>query len=353
MGKLHKCFYSGHNLNIERDPPINSQKQEIVFVNDQELTENSVVKYSQRHISTLILGRHQIVLQSLDLIRGVEDCWFLSDEHESSEKLPKLLYNSNFHPYHVVSNGRKHQSLSKGTRMFGTKYYPVALEVSGPFGMFADPMSGSESCSYPLPPISACMGMIASIVYRNTVDVSLVAVATCRFPRWTACTYNSFSPLRVEKTIKEGTGCQVRESILEDPCFQILALFSNKNGTTSPVNFAHAQQEQFFRRVSRGQCFKPVSLGRKECLSLDWGFLKTPVEQSYSTVLPCMVQETLHNSKIRIVSQNNVLIKNGVLKYETHPDIGVCIGDNGCLRFEDHSLQSQIDKFAPKSEVVQ
>lgn len=222
------------------------------------------------------------------------------------------------------------------------KYYPVALEVAGPFGMFADPLSGSEATSYPLPPISACMGILSSIIYRNTVDVELVATATCAFPKWTLGSYNSFSPLRVSTQIEADVACQIRESLLEDPHFQILALFSNKDGVTGPVNFAHAMQEQFFRRVKRGQCFKPVCLGRKECLATAWGLPKSFVEASYSTSLPCMIQETLKDSHIRRVAQNNVIIRGGVLRYATHPEIEVCIQD-GRLQFADRAYQSQID----------
>lgn len=224
--------------------------------------------------------------------------------------------------------------------MFNRKIYPIALEISGDFGMFADPLSGSEAVSYPLPPISACMGIISSILYVKNAELFIVATATCNFPRWTPTAYNSFSPKRVIKS--EDLALQVRESMLEDPCFQILAFFCSKNNITQPVCSGHSAQEQFFRRVRRNQCFRYPCLGRKELFAKYWGPPKTPIQQDYSTVIPCMVQETLKESRINRVVQNNVQVKNGVLKYESNFDVEVVL-DNGILKFADPRYQSQID----------
>jgi CRISPR-associated Cas5-like protein len=227
------------------------------------------------------------------------------------------------------------------------KRYPIALEVSGPLGMFADSLSGSEAVSYPLPPISACRGMIDSIIYCPNAELTIVGVATCRLPRWVGCAYNSFSPYRVEKTVASRSACQIRESMLENPCFQILAYFTNKFDPI-PVNHAHSTQDRFFRRLKRGQTFNPISLGRKECLAFEWGVPKTPVEKRFSSILGCMVQESLQgdskSTQIQRVVHNNVFIEQGVLKFKGHENETI-LGDDGLLKFADNALQFQIDHF--------
>ncbi len=222
------------------------------------------------------------------------------------------------------------------------KRYAIALEISGPFGMFGDNLSGSETNSYPVPPISACQGMISAIMNRETVQIDVVAVATCKMPRWINYAYNSFSPHRKNNLIISNSALQIRESFLERPCFQVLALLRNK-GKTTPVNYAHAMQEQYYRRLLKGQSFHVVSLGRKECLAHYFGVQRTPIECKYSTVLASMAQETLRGREIKRVIHNNVLIENGVLHFQG-ADENVVVKD-GILKFQNSSLQAQIDFY--------
>lgn len=222
------------------------------------------------------------------------------------------------------------------------KDYPIALEVTGELGMFADPYSGSEAISYPFPPPSACIGMIESIVYKPEVEVSIVAIAVCNSPYWQNYAYNSTtSPLRISDNEKLAGTMQVRESVLLAPSFQILAILRNKYDVR-PVNHAHAMQDMFYRRMKKGQSFHPVSLGRKEFMASYFGIRKTPVEQGFSTVVPSMVFGVLKDNRICRDARQNVVMRNGILHVDE--DIDVCLIE-GRLAFAKEGLQSQIEKL--------
>ena len=214
--------------------------------------------------------------------------------------------------------------------------YPVGLEVAADHGMFANPASGSEAVSYPFPPPSAGIGMFTSVCRVVGVDLTVVAVAVCSLPKWTGYTYNSRNMMRKPDTLQKGQACQIREMVLEHPRFQILALAERNQEPLhekwqNNTNPAHAFQVQFYRRLRHGQNFRCPSMGRKEFLCTYVGPIQSPVEQNYTTTFPSMLFKLFTAAgEVQSVFKQNVLVKNGVLEWETGL---VTITPAGCLAF--------------------
>lgn len=132
--------------------------------------------------------------------------------------------------------------------------YPICIEVSGKYGMFADPSSGSEAISFEIPPPTACIGMIESIFRSpySEIEIEIVAVGVCSSPKWTPMTFNSCTLAGQKRNRDHYKNLQVHEAVLINPHYQILALFKNKPKYSTPYNDAHASQERFFKRLNRG-----------------------------------------------------------------------------------------------------
>ena len=214
--------------------------------------------------------------------------------------------------------------------------YPVSIEVASDSGMFADPISGSEAVSYPFPSGSAAYGIITSVCRIVGVQIDIAAIATCSMPQWTKYTFNSRSPYRKGDTIAKDCACQIREMILYSPCFQILA-FARNCGLLHPrwennVNPAHSFQQQFERRLRKGQNFRSVSMGRKEFICSYVGPIVSQIEQGYNTVIPNMLYRMYDDQgNINPVFIQNVAIKNGVLEWIS----GVAVIKDGRLAFRE------------------
>lgn len=220
------------------------------------------------------------------------------------------------------------------------KVYPIAFEVRGDLGMFADPLSSSEATSHPIPPPSACIGMISSVAYLHGVKVDVVAVATLKTPRWTSCAFNSSSPQR----IKFDQQLQIREALLESPAYHVLAVCSKSPydqhvpAKWKSINQPHAMQAIFLKRLHLGQSYHPVCLGRKELLATYMGPPRTPISTAYTSVIPSMTLESLENSRIKRKIAYNLEINQGVAYYD--PSIAVMV-ENGILRFADDELHQK------------
>lgn len=215
------------------------------------------------------------------------------------------------------------------------KSYPISLEVESIFGMFADPASGSDGRSYPLPPPSACKGIIDSILFDTLTKVDIVGIGTCSFPVHVPYAYNSCATIRKDNLVVKGNACQIRESVLYHPVFQIIAIVSN---LTNDGNHAHSFQEQFMRRVIRGQSFFPPSMGRKEFL-LDFYRPKNNIFTGFSTVFPSFLFYVFQGEgKVKPDFRQDVEIKNGVMDVIK----GACCVTGGILSFRDLFMHSEL-----------
>lgn len=231
------------------------------------------------------------------------------------------------------------------------KKYGIGFEVYGEFGMFADPSSGSDAVTYPLPTFSACRGMIEGICRVSAVKLSVIAVGTCSMPQLFSYTYNSLAITRHPTNVKNKQAVQIRETVLLKPRFQILALLEQDPSGVVPSqhmgkNCAHAMQEQFFRRLYRGQNFYPVSLGRKEFLATYVGPQKTPIEKRYNMVLPSFIGVGfVDGRKVRDV-RTNVSVNEGVLEFQP----GLVTICDGILKFIDPAIQGPMEAILLKKE---
>ena len=163
--------------------------------------------------------------------------------------------------------------------------YSIVIEVSGSFGMFADPSTGSEATSFILPPPSACKGIIDAICRLRNATVNIVAVGICRPPAFENCTTNSYSSKRKSDLQRKGAPTQLHETILSNPCFQIAAVAS---GPLNPINQGHSLQKQIYRRIENKQSYWSVSLGRSEFMANYVGLPKTKICEDVNAIIPGM-----------------------------------------------------------------
>lgn len=220
------------------------------------------------------------------------------------------------------------------------------MEVSGDFGMFARPDTGSDSTSYPIPTETACLGMFQSVCRIKGVNLKIIGSAICNDPKYMSFGYNaSKSPLRKKNNKNKKLSLIMRHTILESPILQIIALIENNHDLTPQkykgVNCAHSFQSQFYRRLKRGQNFHQTSLGWKEFVCNYVGLPKTNVNTSYNETIPSMVWFIFDKeSNVKTESKLNFKIRNGIAQYdENHP---LCIDENGFINFENQELKEML-----------
>jgi len=157
------------------------------------------------------------------------------------------------------------------------------MEISGQFGMFPDPSTGGNSASYPIPPPSACIGMIESVCRFPCVDVEIKAVGICSEEiAFQSFDYNNSSAGGRKTTLIESQSpWQLSTTILRNPIFQIIAILRNSpNGNSKLNNNAHAMQDRFMRRLKKGQNFRTPTLGQRELIAEYCGVPRTPINTS-------------------------------------------------------------------------
>lgn len=235
----------------------------------------------------------------------------------------------------------------KGVTVEPTRY-PILFEVAGPLGMFADPASGGDAHSYPVPPPSACTGMLASVDYCHGVIVEIAAVGVCCNPRWTPYSFTTMSSYRKPEQISKGAPYLGRENVLVEPTFQILACLSNapnwqskpvgRTGTTNP---AHLMHDHFYRRLRYGRSFRPVCLGRKEMLAAYVGAPRTPVNRSFNTVINAMSSPTFDSRGRFSAPTFKLMVHGGIAQFSPHDRLAAEVV-NGALTFKDANLRTAL-----------
>ena len=145
------------------------------------------------------------------------------------------------------------------------------------------------------------------------------------------CT-NYGGPLRSTTTMKNGNNYQLYATVLIDVCYKLYAeVMPNhrKNGlpekawqwdrkTTSP---GHAYQSIFQRRLKRGQSFSSPALGWSEFTPSYFGELRSTTKVLSDLppiIIPSMLRQVFpkgYNSPVSYIYDNDLVIKDGVLKY--------------------------------------
>jgi CRISPR-associated Cas5-like protein len=226
------------------------------------------------------------------------------------------------------------------------KKYVFGLEVAGPLAIFADPATGSEPTSFPLPPPTAAEGMIRNLGRILGAVPRIVAIGICSKPQYTSYAFNSHSPIR--KNRPNGSPAQIHATALFEPRFSILAVIATepslRHSVYKRVNSPHALQNMLFRRLKKEQNFRHVCLGWKEMMSDYVGPIMTPVYTKFSTVIPAIPSQIFNEfGEMDRQTLRNVEVNEGVAHFI--PEIPVTTDDKGILAFADKELQSQLNEM--------
>lgn len=225
--------------------------------------------------------------------------------------------------------------------------YPVCFEVEGPAAMFARPDTGAAPISYPLPTWSACKAMFESVARGCFGKGNPPAAFFCpdsvevwkpiRFEKYVT---NYRGPLRKGSQIEKGASYQLPATVLVDVCFRVTGhCVPLPNARSSGVNAAHALQEMFLRRLSKGVSKYAPCLGWKEFLPSYFGPWREPadkqgsprLQQELNILLPAFLL-SVWDAPVAGTYQpifRELEIQAGVLRF---PEVAL---DNGKLTFAE------------------
>jgi CRISPR-associated protein Cas5d len=213
------------------------------------------------------------------------------------------------------------------------KPYPVCLEISGAYAMWARPDTGDCPVSYPAPTFSAVKGIFESVLWGPAIRLMPTRAEACRPLVYHNYQTNYGGPLRKRDVMASGGGYQLLATVLVDVCYRLYAdvypaartlgdrLPQNARAwdkrTTSP---SHAYQAMFERRLKQGQCHFIPFLGWKEFVPDYVGQFRetTAVCSDINLTLPSMLREVFPHgfaSSVVFSYDQNVRIERGVLFY--------------------------------------
>ena len=209
------------------------------------------------------------------------------------------------------------------------KEYHVQLEISGPTAMWTRPDTGDAPVSYPVPTYSAVKGIFESILWLQSAEVRPIKAEICRPVIYHNYTTNYGGPLRKSKNVAKGAGYQLIASVLVNVCYRLYAVAVsddlNCNWYDSKAakgfrNGAHAYQEQFLRRMSRGQMYYTPCLGWKEFVPDYLGAFRdgTVVQEDVTLTLPSFLMDCFpHGKRVAYAPRfaNDVHVEKGVVVY--------------------------------------
>ncbi len=212
-------------------------------------------------------------------------------------------------------------------KLLGSRvHYSISMEISGPFAMFARPDTGSEKTSYPFPTFSAAKGIFESILYMPNAIVVPVKVQICNPIRYQSYAFNYRGELRKSELIKKNNTCQIKSTILVNPCYRLFAKVIKADEIVSTpkrykgINHAHAYQAQFNRRLKNSRNYRTPCLGLSEFLASYVGIFRedTKVQEHINFIIASMTLccfDSLNRGEYNPSSVQNVKIENGELCY--------------------------------------
>lgn len=216
--------------------------------------------------------------------------------------------------------------------------YPVEMEIAGNAAMWTRPDTGDCPVSYPVPTYSAVKAIFESILWGPAIEIVPTKVELCAPIQYHSYCTNYGGPLRNPKDIKGGNNYQLYATVLIDVCYRLYAeVFPYKEKsklpesakqwdkkTTSP---GHAYQAIFKRRLKRGQCYSIPALGWREFTPSYFGEFRNAthvITDMQPITIPSMLRRVFaggYNSPVSYVYDNNLVIKNGVLRYPAMEDL--------------------------------
>ena len=207
------------------------------------------------------------------------------------------------------------------------------MEIAGNTAMWTRPDTGDCPVSYPAPTYSAAKAIFESVLWGPAIEVIPVKVEICTPIQYHSYYTNYGGPLRKSKDIKADNSYQLLATVLVDVCYKLYAIVSPYQEidtlpdkaqqwiqkTSSP---SHAYQSLFNRRLKRGQCYSIPVLGWREFVPSYFGEFRneTCVETGLSDIeIPSMLKQVFpggYNSDVSYQYDKNVILKNGVLRYD-------------------------------------
>jgi len=211
------------------------------------------------------------------------------------------------------------------------KRYEISCEISGPTAMWTRPDTGDAPVSYLAPTYSAAKGVLESVCWLKSAVVNPTRVEICTPPIWHTYTTNYGGPLRKSSSVKDGNSFQLLATVLVNVCYRIYADVVNVDhvrgqtegsyGYRRPnMNGAHAYQDMFFRRLSKGQWYRTPCLGWNEFVPNYVGLLRDQSRpcESVNACVPSMLHSVFSQPSFGVYEpsfQQSVEIRNGVLHY--------------------------------------
>ena len=213
--------------------------------------------------------------------------------------------------------------------------YEVAIEYSGPYALFADPMSGSNKVSYPAPTKTAVRGIIGSVLYMTSVKIEPYKTEIMNNIEMEDLQFNSRTWLRRDRNIKNDNASQMTFTLLKNVRYRSYAWVSNrdpevfydhlsdkaKSYEKNKTNHAHSYKAQFDRRAKNGKYFRLPHLGLKKFAVDNFGPIKDPLEKPIGLTINIgpMLTEMFDNDldgNVKPDFSNNTRIKDGVIYYD-------------------------------------
>lgn len=199
--------------------------------------------------------------------------------------------------------------------------YTVNFEISGPMAMFVRPDSGSTPISYPVPTWSAIKGMFEAVARMENAYIHPVRVEICRPVRFERYTTNYGGPLRKSNQIAGDDNLQLIATVLVDVCYRAFGDVRQLRETGDGVNWAHALQDRFMRRLRHGKSFYMPTLGWREFVPDYFGPLRpqTRPDESVDFVLPSLLHSVFDepvSGRVKPTYRQNVRVRRGVMYFE-------------------------------------
>jgi len=201
-----------------------------------------------------------------------------------------------------------------------SKRYEISLEIAGPTAMWTRPDTGSAPISAPAPSFSAAKGIFESILlHRRETAVVPIKVEICAPIYYHRYVTNYGGPLRKTQQVESGSSYQLTATVLVNVCYRLYAEIQDFDRSGNGINHRHAYQDQFFRRLKRGQFFRVPCLGWSEFLPSYIGeFRESTSVVDVSETLPTMLKtvfDKAHDGRVAPTFSRNVKIEKGVLEY--------------------------------------
>lgn len=215
--------------------------------------------------------------------------------------------------------------------------YQVAIEIAGPFAMFARPDAGGTPTSYPVPTQSAAKGIFESIALLVSGDARFepTRVEICKergsvggsmnYQRYAT---NYGGPLRKGNQLASNSSYQVFATVLTSVCYRLYArILSGERSWQAGENPRHYLKDLFDRRLVRGQCHRTPCLGWSEFTASYWGRprdgtvrtdVTTEVDDEINILIPSLLHEVFDrptNGSFRPTFVQDARVEKGVFHY--------------------------------------